>query len=275
MRNKIRRTGFVVFRRFRDPYYQGAAAELAFYLLFSIVPMITLLFYILSVSDMTVELVEMISRQFAKNELISSILDAIGDMSGGMSLAFIIPAIWAASKFEFSLIRMANYTYGFGGGSAAGYIKARVRAIVTIAGLILAIGLGLIILVYGDMLIKGINIVISQFLGAELHIDMISGLLKWPVALIIYGVFIAVNYSFLPMERVPIRKTIPGSIFASAGIIIVTIVYYIYFNNFSEFNMIYGSFAAVVALLLWFYFLGYVMVLGMLINAVWFDETLE
>lgn len=275
MRNKMSRTFFVVFRRFRDPYYQGAAAELAFFLLLSIIPIVTILFHFLSISDVTVKLVETISREFSKNELISTILHSIGDMNGGVSIAFLIPAIWAASKFEFSMIRMANYTYGFGERNAAVFIKNRLRAIVTIIGLIITLVLGLIILVYGDSLLKLANIVLSEFLGFQLHIDLLSRMLKWPLALVIYCIFIAVNYSVLPKERIPVKKTIPGSIFVSVGIIVVSILYYSYFNNFSKFNMIYGSFAAVVALLLWFYFLGYVLVLGMLINAVWFDETLE
>ncbi|MBR5228720.1 MAG: YihY/virulence factor BrkB family protein [Firmicutes bacterium] len=273
MKSKMARTSFIVLNRLKDPYYQGAAAELGFYLLFSIVPIITLLFHFLSVTDTTVELVRSISQEFAKNELVSTVLEAIGDMNGGISIAFLIPALWAASKFEFSLMRMADYTYGFGDRNAVRFIKNRLRAIVTIAGLIIAICLGLIVLVYGDMLFHLLNVFLDQYLGLALHIDQILKVLKWPLAMLIYVVFIAINYSILPMERIPFKKTIPGSIFAASGFIIVSVGYYAYFYNFSKFNMIYGSFAAVVALLLWFYLIGFIMVVGMLINAAWYEES--
>lgn len=272
MKSKMARTSFIVLRRLKDPYYQGAGAELGFYLLFSIVPIITLLFHFLSVTDTTVEIVRNISAEFAKNQLVSTIMDAISGMNGGISIAFLVPALWAASKFEFSLMRMANYTYGYGGRNAVIFIKNRVRAIITMAALIIAICLGLIILVYGDMLLEVLNMFMSEYLGLQLYIDQIFSFLKWPMALGIYVVFIAANYSILPMERVPFKKAVPGSIFAAAGIIIVSVGYYIYFENFSKFNMIYGSFAAVVALLLWFYLIGFIMVVGMLINAAWYEE---
>ncbi len=271
MKNKLLRTTFIVFRRLKDPYYQGAAAELGFYLLFSIVPIFTLMFQALSFFEFTKELVDSIRMQFQNNELISIIIKSIGDMNG-FGIVFLISALWAASKFEFSLIRMANYTYGIDRVGAKGYISTRVRAIITMMALIVAICLGLLVLVYGEMIFQLINVVLEEFLGFALHIDKLVMLLKWPVALVVYGIFIAANYSVLPRERIPLRETVPGSIFASVGIIIVSVVYYVYFNNFASFNMIYGSFAAVVALLLWFYILGYILVLGMVINAVWFGK---
>ena len=39
-------------RRLRDPYYQGAAAEMGFYFIFSIIPLLTLMLQILSFFDL-------------------------------------------------------------------------------------------------------------------------------------------------------------------------------------------------------------------------------
>jgi membrane protein len=96
--------------------------------------------------------------------------------------------------------------------------------------------------------------------------------LKWPIGLVVYWFFLAVVYKLLPGKRISIKHTIPGSLFAAAGIIIITAGYSIYLKHFSSFNVVYGSMGAVIALLFWFYLVGYILVLGMVINSVWFDE---
>ena len=80
------------------------------------------------------------------------------------------------------------------------------------------------------------------------------------------------NYSILPSRKIPLRHTLPGSLFASVGIIISSLGYQIYFSYFSNLNLIYGSLAALIALLLWFYWLSYILLVGLVLNAVWFDE---
>ena len=73
-------------------------------------------------------------------------------------------------------------------------------------------------------------------------------LLPWPIIFVIYFLFIAVNYSILPCTvRFPLRHTLPGSLFASVGIILSSLGYQIYFSYFSNLNLIYGSLGALIA----------------------------
>jgi membrane protein len=58
----------------------------------------------------------------------------------------------------------------------------------------------------------------------------------------------------------------PGSLLASALWAAVSLGFSIYLANFNSYNRIYGSIGAVVALLMWFYLLAYVVLLGGVVN---------
>ena len=105
-------------KRLQDPYYQGAAAEMGFYFIFSIVPIITILTQILGYAGVTGIFSELLDTAFANNSFISSFLRSFENtLSGGINFVFIIGALWASSKIEFSLIRISNYTYKIDNGN--------------------------------------------------------------------------------------------------------------------------------------------------------------
>ena len=261
--------------RLQDPYYHGAAAELGFYFIFSIVPIITILTQILGYFGVHNIFSQLLDTTFASNSFISSFLSSFEQtLSGSINLVFVIGALWASSKIEFSLIRISNYTYRQDGGNQiAGYFKIRFRAVITVALLILLVLVSLLVLVYGNSILALLSQALDEYLGIEFHVENIYMVLRWPIIFLIYFLFIAVNYSILPNRKIPLRRTLPGSLFASVGIIIASLAYQIYFSYFSNLNLIYGSLAAIIALLLWFYWLGYILLVGLVLNAVWYENT--
>lgn len=261
-------------KRLQDPYYQGTAAEMGFYFMFSIIPIITILTQILGYAGVTGIFSELLDTAFANNTFISSFLRSFEHtLSGGINLVFLIGALWASSKIEFSLIRISNYTYKIDNGNQiTGYFKVRFRAVFTVALLILLIFISLLVLVYGNSITTLLSDTLSEYLNIDFHIDKIYMLLRWPIIFVIYFLFIAINYSILPSRKIPLRHTLPGSLFASIGIVISSLGYQIYFSYFSNLNLIYGSLAALIALLLWFYWLSYILLVGLVLNAVWFDD---
>ena len=76
----------------------------------------------------------------------------------------------------------------------------------------------------------------------------------------------------LPTHRVPYRAVVPGSIFASIGLMAVTWAYSIYTSVSSGYDILYGSFSNFVALMFWFYLLSWVLFLGVILNKVWRDS---
>ena len=267
---------FIVFirtvGRLQDPYYQGKAAELGFYFLFTVVPVVTLMLQIVNQLPAARSFYDRVLETFGNNAIINNILTTLqGTHTGGISLLFLFVTLLSASKLEFSMIRMSNYTYHCEGENGfIGYFKARFRAIITLIMLIILIMTSLLVLVYGNMLIDMANDLLGSHWNAPFWI--FDSMLRWPLMLFVYWLFLAVNYMVTPNETLRLREVLPGSFFAAGGILVATIFYYLYFKLFSHLNVVYGSLTAVVALLLWFYWLGFILVIGMVVNASWFEH---
>jgi membrane protein len=102
-----------------------------------------------------------------------------------------------------------------------------------------------------------------------------SGPVRWLILaaegaflfLLLVGV-LAILYRFGPANS-PVGKrwASTGALFAGSILVIFTIVFAIYVNNFGSYNKTYGALAGVVILMLWLYYSTYVVLVGALLNA--------
>ncbi len=87
------------------------------------------------------------------------------------------------------------------------------------------------------------------------------------LAVVILGVALA--YRFGPNHTPRARpRILPGLILSSMLWLVVSRGFMVYLANFGSYNQIYGSIGAVVALLMWFWFSSYAVLLGAALNAV-------
>ena len=70
-----------------------------------------------------------------------------------------------------------------------------------------------------------------------------------------------------PDKTIKSKSTTYGAIFTTIVWIISTEVYSFYVSSFAKYNLLYGSIANLLILLLWVYLLSYIFVLGMALNA--------
>jgi membrane protein len=263
----------LTWRKLQDPYYQGAAAEMAFYLLLSIVPLFILLSQLLGVFSISlgsikewIDIESMLDVEGA--DLILSMLDY--SPSGANSVFLALTAAWAASKAQFSMMRITNYTLTDGRSTGRGYLRDRLRSLKTVVTTVFTIGFALIILVYGEMILK---LVFGIVAGTEIA-EMTWVLIRWPVAAVLYFLMVSYNYYVLPTHRIPFGAVVPGSIFASVGMMMVTAFYSGYSSVSSNYDLLYGSFSNFVVLMFWFYLLAWVQFLGVILNKVWWESRL-
>jgi membrane protein len=88
---------------------------------------------------------------------------------------------------------------------------------------------------------------------------------------IIMSTFLLFGMSLLfylaPNHRVKWRIFTPGTIFSSLFVIITSIIFSYYINNFAQYNQIYGSIGTLIIILLWMYFNSIILLTGFEINA--------
>ncbi|MFV0516132.1 MAG: YihY/virulence factor BrkB family protein [Aminipila sp.] len=259
-------------KQLRDPYYQGFAAQLAFYFLMSIVPTIIVLSQLLGIFSISLGTLEELIVQYVAEDVADVVLKLFSFQSAGtMNIVFIVITLWASSKAEFALMRIANYTLTGGKSTGDGYWRERIRALKTMAVTLFTFAFGLIILVYGEIIIEIVATALLATIGIQYKVDIFWLVLRWPVTMLLYFLMVSYNYYILPSDKIKFKDLIPGSIFASVGMLVVTLGYKIYAEYVSNYDILYGSLAAIVAVMMWFYFLAWALVLGILCNKVWND----
>ena len=254
------------------PYYNGSAAEMGFYFIFSIVPIVTILTQLLGYLGISGVLSQVVQVSLSNEGFLSDLLGSFErTLPSGVNIAFMFGALFAASKIEFSLMRISNYTYSIRqpGNQFTGYFKIRAKAMLLVTILILIVLTSLLVLVYGKTILGLLTTALDKYFGIELQIENAYLLLRWPILFFVYFFIIAINYRLLiPIKGLKLRYMFPGSIFASVGIVVASLAYQLYFSYFSNLNLIYGSLATIIALLLWFFWLSYIMLVGLLLNSV-------
>lgn len=264
------------FKQFQDPYYQGFAAQIAFYLMLSIVPTIVLITQVLGWFGVSLESALQLISDYTGKQTSGLLMSLFEFSSAGFgNLFFVIIALWAASRASFAIMRISNYTLTDGESSRRGYIKGyfaeRFRAVKTMGLTIITIVLSLVILAYGKLILTAI--VTAMGLDASLIVDNTWMWLRWLLGFALYFFMISYNYYIMPADKVRYRQVIPGSIFASVGFLLVTSLYSKYTSSLVDYDVLYGALSSVVAIMFWFYFLAWVLCLGVLCNKVWNDTS--
>ena len=82
-----------------------------------------------------------------------------------------------------------------------------------------------------------------------------------------------VLYLILPGRSSNARTALPGAIFFAASIPVLKLGFWAYFELFDQFEVIYGSIASFVAVLLWIFLISHVFLLGGVISQVVSDYS--
>ena len=273
MRETVKKAGvrtkkmiILMLNQFQDPYYQGVAAQIAFSLFLSIIPAFILLSQLLGLFSLSLNEIQAWVEKNVTIEGASQLLAFLDYSPSGVNNVFLaIIALWAASRAQFAMMRVTNYTLSDGRTVGTGYVRDRLRSVRTILMTLFTIVFSLIVLVYGEILMK---LVFGAVVGEDIS-NVLWMLLRWPLGMALYFLMISYNYYMLPIRRVRFRDIVPGSIFAAVGFLVVTYVYTIYTNISTNYDILYGSFSNIVALMFWFWFLAWVMCLGVSFNRVW------
>lgn len=260
-------------KKLQDPYYHGFAAQLAFYFLLSIVPTIIVLSQILGMFSISLTALGQVIAQYMAEDVAKVVIKLLSYKSNhAMDIVFIVITFWAASKAEFALMRIANYTMTGGKSTGSNYFKERIRALKTMVLTLFTMVFSLIILVYGELILDLVATAFTEILKKEYEFSRFWLIIRWPVGIVLYFFMVSYNYHILPSERQNFMEVLPGSFFAAIGMLIVTTGYKYYAEYITDLNIIYGYLATVVAVMMWFYFLAWDFVLGFMVNKVW-QET--
>lgn len=232
--------------------------QIAFSLLLSLVPIITLLGYAASFFGINLDSIIKILNNIVPGGASALVPYLTGNNIDIKLTLIFIWMFYLASSGCNSIILISNQIYGI---NQSNWIKRRIKAIfMTISIIILLLAL-LLIPIFGNKIIGLFNMesIVDNFRG-------IYHLIKGPILWILLFVFIRIFYEIAPDRT---RKHIhlnTGAIFTTVGWIIVTYIYTFLSGNMTNYNFFYGALSNIAFLMLWLYFMSYIFVIGLTLN---------
>lgn len=246
--------------------------HIAFFLVLSLVPIITLVGIIASFFHVSIaEFVSAMTNTLPK-EISSMILPFIVGKGVDMNVIFfMIIGFLLASNGCHAIIDATDTLYKI---DHEDYISTRIKAVfltILLVGLFL---FTLVILAFGNTILQTIqNFGVLGDLGDTIY--QIFILLKWPVAFILVYLIIKLIYTLAPDKNIKSRYMTRGAVFTSLGWILVTAIYSYYVNHFANYDIFYGGLSNLIIMMMWIYIIAYIFVIGIAINVETYERVVK
>jgi membrane protein len=93
---------------------------------------------------------------------------------------------------------------------------------------------------------------------------------KWLVILLLFFFAFAFLFYYAPARKTKFRFISAGGTLATILSILISVGFSFYINNFGKYNTLYGSIGTLIVVMLWFYFMALILLIGFELNvSIW------
>jgi membrane protein len=256
-------------KRINDDEVFGRAAQLSYYFLLALFPLLLVLINLLGFvaregTNFRAKLIVYLAAVMppAAVTLVHTTLDEISLASGSGKLSLgLLAALWAASNGMGAISQTLNRAYNVR--ETRSWWKVRLVAVgLTIALAVLIIA-ALAIVLYGG----AIGDTLATRYGFGDLFRTLWQILQWPIALGFVLATFSLIYNLAPDVPRHRRRWFPlGAVVAVALWLTISFLFRLYLQFFDSYSLTYGSLGALIVLMLWFYLTGVVILIGGEIN---------
>lgn len=238
-----------------------AAAQISYYLLFSLFPVLMIIISTLGLLHLdlasAMKVVENLPIQ--QDVLETYVTYVVTNESPALLWGGILMALTASSAAFRGLMRVS--------GEISGQLAFRKWVVYPVsfamsAVLLLTIFAFLVATVTGQWFLSWIT---SRF-----HLTAVVWAWRWlrfPIMFALGVLALTALYRVsLSKKALPDGKAWPGAVFASVALVIGTAVFSIFISMSSRYSLVYGSLASIIILMLWFFVCANILVLGNVVN---------
>ena len=265
MKQRIQR----IIRQIKDDEIFGRAAQLSYYFLLALFPLLLVLINVLGFmaqqgTEFRAKLLSYFAAVMPSSAvaLIQTTLDEISAASGGGKVSLgLLATLWAASNGMGAISQTLNTAYNIR--ESRPWWKVRLISVLLTIALAVIIISALAIILYGGEIGKALA---TRYGFGDLFSSTWL-VLQWPIALIFVLATFNLIYNFGPNLKPQQRKWItPGAFVAVALWLIISSGFRIYLRYFDSYSVTYGSLGALIVLMLWFYLTGVAILIGGEVN---------
>jgi membrane protein len=243
----------------------GRAAELAYYFLLALFPMLIFLTSLVGFLPGLREAIFTGLAKFVPGEAMRLVSETISDVtrrrSGGLISFGILGALWAASGGVTAVMGTLNTAYDVR--EERSFWKVRLIAIgLTVLLALLVVG-GTALIMFGDRFAAWL----AAQLGRGTTFTIVWGIVHYLMGLALSCLGLELIYYFGPNVEQDWKWITPGAVFAVISLVFASLLFSLYLRFAPDYSATYGSLGAVVVLMLWLYLMGAVILIGGEINA--------
>jgi len=263
-----------LYRQWHDDRVSGLAAEIGFFALLSLFPLLLVSSSALGwlgdilgnnlATDVENQLTEWAASLFGQDGGVTAAVRALfaGASTSALTVG-VLATVYTASRGFAAVVRALDVAYGHD--NTRGWIGTQ------LIGLALAVGT----IIVGSLTVAGL--VIGPLLGREDSLgdglvgDILGGAWRWfryPAAAAILIVWATTIFHVAPNRRASWRSEVPGAAFSAVLWLVSTVLFSVYLRTLSsDTNAVFGVIGTAITLQLWLYLLAIGLVLGAELNA--------
>ena len=242
------------------------AASFAYYALFSLLPLLVLLIalgtrFLGDREQATIQLFDLLSKYVVpgSEEQVRATLQAFLKLRLGSGLISFGILTWTSLRFFHSLVRAVNNAWGT---HELSWWRLPLKNLLMLSVLASALLIGLV----APAILNGFE---KYYVAHSHEFSFDFGLGGWvvrtarsllPPLLLFYS--LALFYKFSPQRKTTFREVWIEAFLVTAGLGGLQVLFVFYARRVADFNVLYGTFGSVVALLLWIYLTGTVIIIG-------------
>lgn len=252
--------------RFRENNISAYGAQIAYLLILSLFPFLIFLISVLAIFSLSIDSILNVLAKVGPHEVVAMVSDYIRlylpEKSMNVLSVSFFATIWSASRGVNILLKALNRAYDVKENRS--FFKRRILAMLFTIFLAFSIVLALVIPSMGmDFLLW-----VSKYLPITTFMIRIWYYIRWLVVIFILLLLIGLLYYIAPNKKIKLKDTMAGTIFAVFGWIIISLGFSYFVNNFRNYTIVYGSLAAIIVLMIWFYISGVILIAGGELNSI-------
>ncbi len=236
---------------------------LAYSLFFAIIPVLSILFYFSTSINVSFEFIMDILRKIFPEsgvKLLQPVL--IQDFSLSSVITLVCGFFVAVNGFNLVIIA-SNEIYKL---DNSPFINRMLKALLITLIMLVLLAFMLVVPLFGNSILKIILSFGTIFKEKETIITLIFNIGKIPFSLLVMYILVKLIYFIAPDQKMVFKSVTKGSIFTTVSWLIVSAIFSYYINNIARFDLVYGNLANIIIIMLWFYTLAYILIVGMVIN---------
>ncbi|MES1215208.1 MAG: YihY/virulence factor BrkB family protein [Bacteroidota bacterium] len=214
-----------------------------------------------------------ISEQFLK-EMYGFIRDVVPGQKNNSPIIEFLKGIFKNPRngllslgFVLALFYSSNAMMGIMRSFDKNYIGFKKRKSLQQRGIALKLTMIMFVLIFSSILLMVMQGAVLKWIGIKnANVRLIIKDVRWVVIVLMFFYSISYIYKHAPSVDKKWRLVNPGSILATCLMLLFTVLFSYWVNNFANYNKLYGSISAILILMLLIYFNSLVLLIGFELN---------